>query len=315
MELLLLLAALVLTGCATVPSDKTATAEAEVTAVRPAPVISYPATNPDTWEPGAGWTLAWSDEFSGDSLDENVWTRQKLMFPYNNEYEQYTGKPETAYVTDGCMVIKAEQTKPGIVRTGFSSARVISNPGGQDGKSSAEGKTFQYGKIAARIQLPYGKGLWPAFWLLGDDTNETGGTVGWPVCGEIDIMEGGSNAAPGNGDGTVTGALHHDPSPGNKVKQNQFLMAGKKTLPGGELYAEGFHVFEIEWDAEKIVWKMDGEKWGEVSIDEETRDEFHKPYYALFNVAVAGGYTHTPDETTVFPQYMYVDWIREYRKD
>lgn len=323
MEILLALIALLLTGCATVPagsaqdSPATAAGETAVSApaiVAPAPVISYPAANPDEYSPGDGWTVAWSDEFKGESLDESVWTRQKLMFPYNNEYQQYTGAPETAYVADGCLVIKAEKKGESIRRTGFTSARVISNPGGDDGSGTAKGKTFLYGKIAARVQLPYGKGLWPAFWLLGDDVSETGGPTGWPVCGEIDILEAGSNAAPGNGDGTVTGALHHDPSAGNRIKANQFLMAGQKTLSGGELLAEKFHVYEIEWDREKIVWKLDGVKWGEVSITEETRDEFHKPYYAIFNIAVAGNYTRTPDETTPFPQFMYVDWIREYTK-
>lgn len=320
MRLLVLVCAVILAGCASAPPPSEAaqasappsSAAAETAA--PVPEIAYPASNPDTYEPGDGWKLVWSDEFSGSVLDENVWTRQKMLYPYNNEYQQYTGAPETAYVSDGYMVIKAAKKGADVRRTGFTSARVISNPGGQDGTSSAAGKTFLYGKIAARVQLPYGKGLWPAFWMLGDNVSETGGDTGWPVSGEIDILEGGSNGAPGNGDGTITGALHHDPSAGNRIKANQFLMAGSKTLPNGELYAQKFHVFEIEWDPDKIVWKMDGQKWGEVSIKEETRDEFHKPFYAIFNIAVAGNYTSTPDEDTPFPQFMYVDWIREYQR-
>ena len=320
MKILFVVLFVLFTGCTTIPSDgvaveqaaqeKVVNQESEIVV----PNLKYPAENPDTYTPGDGWTLVWSDEFNDDLLDENIWTRQKLLFPYNNEYQQYTGDPDTAYVQDGYLILKASKKGEAIRRTGFTSARIISNPSGNDGTSSAEGKTFLYGKIAARIQLPYGKGIWPAFWMLGDNVSETGGDTVWPVCGEIDILEAGSNQAPGNGDGTITGALHHDPSPGNRIKKNQWILAGEKTLPNNELYAEKFHVFEIEWDEQKIIWRMDGDKWGEISISEETRDEFHKPFYVIFNIAVGGSYTQTPDETTPFPQYMYVDWIREYKK-
>lgn len=276
--------------------------------------IRYPADNPDTYDPGNGWVLVWSDEFDKDALDENIWTRQKMRYPYNNELQQYTGDPDTAYVENGYLVLKATRTSESMTGNSFKSARLISNPGGEDGQSPAKGKTFLYGKIAARIQLPYGRGIWPAFWMLGDNALETGGTASWPACGEIDILEAGSNMAPGNGDGTISGALHHDPSFKNRLLLNQYISAGTYTLPNGELFAETFHVFEIEWDEQKIVWKLDGEKWGEASISEPTRDEFHKPFYAIFNSAVGGNYTRSPDESTAFPQYMLVDWIREYKK-
>ena len=294
---------LFLTGCAT-------------GAVLPVagPSIVYPAMNDDSYEPGTGWTLAWSDEFQQTSLDENVWTRQKMLYPHNNEMQKYTGAPETAYLEGGNLVLKAEKTQAEVRRGGFTSARVISNPGGQDGSGTAAGKTLLYGKIAARIQLPYGKGLWPAFWLLGDNISETGGDTNWPVCGEIDILESGNNSAPGFGDGTISGALHHDPSVNNKLKQNQYFVAGPTTLSGNELLAEKFHVYEIEWDADKIVWKLDGKEFGEISVSEATRDEFHKPFYVIFNIAVGGTFTTTPDEETPFPQYMYVDWIRHYTR-
>lgn len=300
-------------SCATLLPDNQNVLEKQTTQ-EPSSLIQYPANNPDNYSPGEGWVLVWSDEFNNGTFDETIWTRQKMLYPYNNEFQQYTGDPETAYVDNGNLVLKAAKTRETIMRTGFSSARVISNPGGNDGESPAKGKTFLYGKIAARIQLPYGRGIWPAFWLVGDNISETGGDTNWPVCGEIDILEAGSNLAPGNGDGTITGALHHDPSLENRVQMNQWLAAGKYTIPNGELFAEKFHVFEIEWDEKKIVWKLDGEKWGEVSISESTRDEFHKPFYAIFNIAVGGSYTFSPDESTPFPQYMLVDWIREYKK-
>ncbi len=274
----------------------------------------YPASNPDSYMPGAGWKLAWSDEFDQSELDESVWTRQPMKFPYNNEMQQYLGDASVAYTENGYMVIKADRVRETNTRGSFTSARVISNPGGADGNSGAAGKTFLYGKIAARIQLPYGRGLWPAFWMLGDNVSETGGDTNWPVCGEIDILESGSNRAAGNGDGTVSGALHHDPSPNNTRKQNLCLDSALTTLPNGELLGSKFRVYEIEWDKDKIVWKLDGVQFGEASISEETRDEFHKEFYAIFNIAVGGNFTVSPDDETPFPQYMYVDWIRHYTR-
>lgn len=302
-----IIAALVLgAGCAT-NSGKEAKEAVQATPV-------YPASNEDTYSPGDGWTLSWSDEFNQSVLDENVWTRQAMKFPYNNEMQQYLGDSSVAYTENGYMVIKAARVRETNTRGSFTSARVISNPGGADGKSGAAGKTFLYGKIAARIQLPYGRGLWPAFWMLGDNVSETGGDTAWPVCGEIDILESGSNRAPNNGNGTVSGALHHDPSPNNTRKQNLCLDTALTTLPDGELMAAKFRVFEIEWDQEKIVWKLDGVKFGEASISEETRDEFHKEFYAIFNIAVGGNFTVSPDDETPFPQFMYVDWIRHYTR-
>ncbi len=303
-----------LIGCSSVPAADESAGDGSASGETRVPVLEYPAKNPDVYEPGNGWTLSWSDEFEGTTLDENVWTRQKMMFPYNNELQRYTAAPETARVEDGNMILTVERIKEGSMRGSFTSARVISNPGGEDGNSAAEGKTFLYGKIAARIQVPYGRGLWPAFWMLGDNCSETGGDAAWPGAGEIDILESGSVKAPNYGQGTVSGALHHDPSPGNTRKQNLCLDSALVTLPNGELMGEKFRVYEIEWDKEKIVWKLDGVQFGEMSISEDTRDEFHKPFYVLFNVAVGGNFTVSPDETTVFPQYMYVDWIRHYTR-
>lgn len=305
MNILLVLVVALLSGCVTASKDLESTEP---------PVITYPASNADTWSPGSNWNLSWSDEFNADSLDTNIWTRQKMMFPHNNELQKYTAEPSTAYVEDGYMIIKAERVRASNQRGNFTSARVISNPGGMDGNSAAAGKTFLYGKIAARIQLPYGRGLWPAFWMLGDNCSETGGDMDWPGTGEIDILESGSINAPNFGQGSVSGALHHDPSPGNTKKQNLCLDTAFLTLKNGELMAEKFRVYEIEWDEEKIVWRLDGVKIGEASISEATRDEFHKPFYVLFNIAVGGNFTVTPDETTSFPQFMYVDWIRHYTR-
>ena len=95
---------------------------------------------------------------------------------------------------------------------------------------------------------------------------------------------------------------------------NEILPSAEHTLPNGEFFAEKFHVFEIEWDEQSIVWKLDGTKIGERSISEATRSEFHENFYVIFNIAVGGNFTATPDSSTPFPQYMYIDWIRHYTK-
>ena len=114
----------------------------------------------------------------------------------------------------------------------------------------------------------------------------------------------------------MTGALHHDPSVDNSGdwQSNLVLDTMSYTLPNGELFSEDFHVFEIEWDEEKIVWKVNGDQKAQISITEPGRSEFHQPFYAIFNIAVGGWYTVDPDETTGFPRYMYIDWIRHYTK-
>jgi len=277
--------------------------------------LSTLSDSTDSYTPGSQWTLSWSDEFNDGVFDTNTWTRQVLLNPYNEEWQRYTGESDTAWEQDGVMVLKAEHTGTTHSYGEYTSARVISNPGGQNGNSGAEGKTFKYGKIAARIQLPSGKGIWPAFWMLGDNISETGGDTSWPQCGEIDILESGGGSYPSNGQGTITGALHHDPgTETSPAGYNEVVEIGHFTLPNNELMNEDFHVFEIEWDANQIVWKIDGQIFGSSDISANTKNEFHKPFYVLFNIAVSGWYTVPPDESTPFPQYMYIDWIRHYTK-
>lgn len=279
--------------------------------------IQYPATNPDNWSPGAGWNLAWSDEFNNGIFDTSTWTRQVMYDPPNNEWQQYLNSSDYAWEEGGYMILKAVWRGEYHGDNRYYSARVISNPGGQSGADSyVTGKTFKYGKIAARIQLPYGKGIWPAFWMLGDNITETGGDTNWPQCGEIDILETGGKDDPNFGGGTVHGTIHRDPgSEDSPHWYNLYTEAGKKTLSNNQLFAEQFHVFEVEWDENQIIWKLDGVQFGNaLSISGSGENEFHKDFYALFNIAVSGWFTQNPDESTNFSQYMYIDWIRHYTK-
>ena len=255
--------------------------------------VIYPAKNPDNFKVGNDWKLVWADEFKGKELDLKNWTRQILPKPYNKEWQQYFDREENSYVEDGYLVLKAIHHSDKHGDKQYTSARLHTG-----GKHS-----WKYGKIAARIQLPYGKGIWPAFWMLGSDINEIGGNTPWPRCGEIDILE-----LYGFRDDAVVEANLHYYDDGHK-------MSGAKPykLDKG-IFADKFHVFEIEWDEEKIVWLVDGKKYCEAEIKSESRREFHGDFYILLNIAVGGEHAGRPDDTTPFPAFMYVDWVRVYQR-
>ncbi len=249
------------------------------------------AFSPDTWTPGAGWTLAWADEFSGTSIDPNNWTYDVGGGGWgNNELETYTSSPANSYVQNGELVIKAIKS-----RGRYTSARL-----------KTQGlHSWQYGKVAARIRLPYGQGLWPAFWMLGDNIT----TVGWPKCGEIDIMEligGGENR-----DDTIYGTMHWE-------ENGSHVMAGSGPieLPDPQFFYQDYHVFEIEWNATTIIWRLDSVEYFRASVDTTVfpnREEFQRPFFIILNLAVGGNWPGNPNHNTVFPQYMYVDWVRVYQ--
>jgi beta-glucanase (GH16 family) len=261
-----------------------------------------------------GWVLEWNDEFNNDNLDLNVWDRQVLIKPFNNELQSYTGEENTAFLSGGFLVIQATKLDEKYRKGSFVSARVISNPGGSTGIDGSPGKTVKFGRIMARIKLPTGKGIWPAFWLLGDNIKETGGDTAWPRTGEIDIIESGYS---GNLDGywghaTVGGAVHFDSSE-SEDKLNHQSINGKKIID--KEYGSEFHVFELQWDSNTITWRVDGEEFFTLNIQKEIFSELKSDFYIIFNVAVGGHLTDSPDNSTLFPQKMYVDWIRYYKAD
>ncbi|MGM0369316.1 MAG: family 16 glycosylhydrolase [Bacillota bacterium] len=256
----------------------------------------------DNWEPGSDWELSWSDEFDENKINSDYWTRQELPAgTFNNEWQEYTDSSENAYVEmdedneDGQMVIEAKYNEQGLEMGNFTSARMITN----------EKVEYKYGKIAARIKVPEGQGIWPAFWMLGTNIDETGGDTPWPQSGEIDIMEkqGGSDTK----EKTVYGTAHYaDENNDHKYE------GGEKTIE--EYLSADYHVYEIEWDEDSIVWKLDGEEYYSLDISSSEFDEFRKEFYILLNVAVGGTFSGDPDSTTDFPQKMYIDWVRVYKK-
>lgn len=241
------------------------------------------------------WKLVWSDEFDSETLDTNNWNRQvEPAGRFNNEWQRYTDSTANAYLEDSCLVIKAIHESKTHGMNQYSSARL----------NTANKQTWKYGKISARMKLPFSQGIWPAFWMLGANINENGGDTPWPFCGEIDILE----LYGSKDDGVVEANVHFANG------------AGKHTMMGAESYklkegkfADDFHIFELEWNSKELIWSVDGQAYASMDITNEILSELHHEYFILFNVAVGGTHAGRPDDRSTFPQYMYIDWVRVYQ--
>jgi beta-glucanase (GH16 family) len=255
-----------------------------------------PTSTEENYQPGNDWKLAWSDEFDSDTINPDNWSFQvEEAGRFNDEWQRYTNSSENAYIENNQLVIKAihESDEHGMDQ--YSSARL----------NTANKQSWKYGKIAARIKLPYGKGIWPAFWMLGANIDENGGDTPWPQCGEIDILE----LYGSKDDGAIEVNLHY----ANDKGKHASMGAVTYELEKGR-FADDFHIFELEWDTEKIAWFVDGKKVTSFSIQSEELSEFHKEHFLLLNIAVGGKWSGRPDDTTTFPQYMFVDWVKVYQK-
>lgn len=250
----------------------------------------------ENYNPGLDWKLVWSDEFMADSIDTNNWNFQvEEAGRFNDEWQRYTNSNENAYISDDCLVIKANHESDTHGMDQYTSARM----------HTANKQFWTYGRIAARIKLPQGEGLWPAFWMLGANIDENGGDTPWPQSGEVDILE----LYGSKDDGLIEANVHYA-----DASDSHAMMGGAAFKLKQGKFADAFHIFEIEWDANKIAWFVDGEQFASMSITSEELSEFHKDFFILLNIAVGGTHAGRPDDTTVFPQYLYVDWVRVYQK-
>jgi beta-glucanase (GH16 family) len=236
-----------------------------------------------------GWTLVWSDEFNGTTLDRQKWVFETGGHGFgNHELEYYTDRSINAWVVDGRLVIEAR--KEPFRGRDYTSARL-----------KTQGLFEQrYGRFEARIKLPEGQGIWPAFWMLGADIER----VGWPECGEIDVMEN-----VGKEPLTNFGSIH---GPGYSGGES---ITGAWKVRSGRL-ADDFHVFAIEWAAETIRFYVDDTLYQTVtpqSLPKGARWVYDHPFFLLLNVAVGGDWPGSPDATTRLPQRMWVDYVRVYR--
>jgi beta-glucanase (GH16 family) len=246
----------------------------------------------------SSWVLTWSDEFSGpdgSAPDPAKWIPESGGSGWgNNELQYYTPRLRNVRQEKGNLVIEATKEKfaasDGVQRN-YTSARL-----------KTQGRFSQrYGRFEARIQIPSGQGVWPAFWLLGDDFS----TVGWPACGEIDIMENvGSEPA------TIHGSLHGPGYSGVNPLTTAYA------LPRGH-FTDGFHVFALTWEPRVIRFYVDGKLYATktpADIPAGQRWVYDHPFFIILNLAVGGNMPGSPDDSTVFPQRMMVDYVRVYSR-
>ena len=229
-----------------------------------------------------GYYLMWSDEFDGPDIDLSNWTHE-IGIKGNNEWGWNTDSPENSYVSDGKLVI--------VAKSDYTTARL----------TTQWKRTFTYGRMEARMKLPIGgNGIWPAFWMLG----ESYAWLGWPQCGELDIMEA-INDLWG-----IYGTLHYGCSNPYTVNSN-----------GGTHYhsehpSANYHIYAVEWDMYEIRWYFDDVNYYTTSnwwaCGSDYPAPFNAPFFFILNIAIGGDWPGYPDGSTPFPQHMYIDYVRAY---
>ena len=261
-------------------------------------LVFFACKNSEEAEDGYdGYILEWADEFNANLNTENWVFETGDGTDYglppgwgNNERQIYTTSSQNSIILgddegNSVLAIIARQ-EPG--NNKYSSAKITSQ--------NLHG--FRFGRIEARIKVPKGKGLWPAFWLLGENITE----IDWPGCGEIDIME-----VIGHQPGVVNSTVHYTND------ENKHESDGTGFDSGMDLSAN-YHIYRVDWSPESMKFYMDDNLVHEVFIMDDMK-EFLRSFYIIFNVAVGGNWPGDPDETTVFPQRMLIDWVRVYSKD
>lgn len=242
-----------------------------------------------------GWELLWRDEFSNDSIDLSKWQFEiNGQGGGNAELQYYTDRTDNAWVESGSLIIQAN-------------AETYTGPDGTRNYTSARLRTkyqgdWQYGRFEARIKLPEGQGIWPAFWML--PTDFAYGT--WPASGEIDIME-----MVGHAPNVVHGTLHY-----GGIYPEHVYTGESHTNP--QSFSESYHTFAVEWEAGVVRWYIDGNltqtqtNWYTTAADFPA--PFDQRFHLLLNVAVGGNWPGAPDSTTSFPQQMAIDYVRVYQR-
>ncbi len=245
-----------------------------------------------------GYTLIWNDEFNGLAISNLNWTYETgdgtaygLPSGWGNDEKQiYTNAADNSFIeedADGvsALVIVAQEESPG----NYTSAKL----------TTQELQSFRFGRIEARIKLPTDRGMWPAFWMLGDNKSE----VDWPGCGEIDIME-----LVGQEPNVIHGTAHYTDA--NKMLSSN----GEPNMLATGNFDDAYHDFRLDWTPSSLIFSLDEVPYHTVTIEDDMK-EFLRSFYLILNVAVGGNWPGDPDATTSFPQKMYVDYIRVYSID
>jgi beta-glucanase (GH16 family) len=236
------------------------------------------------------WELTWSDEFDGDSLalpDSSKWTFDLGTGQGgwgNQELQVYTNHPDNVSQDgNGNLVLTAISTG-----NGFTSARIKTQGLFEQ----------QYGRFEARLKTPYGPGLWPAFWMLGANID----SVGWPMCGELDIME-----LRGQEPHLIHGSMHGPGYSGWNPITNTFALEDDR-------FDTKYHIFAIEWDEDKVDFFVDDFLYQRAERKDVSGNwVFDQPFFMILNVAVGGNYVGFPTAQTPFPQKMIIDYVRAYK--
>ena len=250
-------------------------------------IFSIPETGYSTPDSYDGMTMVWSDEFDGPEINNNNWTFEIGTGNGgwgNNELQYY--QEDNTSIIDGNLVIEARRQT--LENSNYTSSRLITR-----GKQS-----FQYGRVDIRAVMPEGQGIWPALWMLGSNHSQ----VGWPTCGEIDIMEmiGGEEK-----DNVVHGTAHWN--------QGGVVSYGQSMINESGKLSEEYHVYSIIWDEQSIRWFFDDINYNTIDITPEALSAFHDDFFFIMNIAVGGNWPGSPDNTTIFPQWMIVDYIRVFQ--
>ncbi len=250
-------------------------------------------SGPDSPTEYPGLSLVWSDEFDSEEINGDNWTHEIGGSGWGNqELQYYTNNPANSFqaATDSNSYLIIEAREEQISSNQYTSARMI----------TMDKQEFQYGRVDIRAKMPLGRGIWPALWMLGADFQE----VGWPICGEIDIME-----LVGHQPSLIYGTAHYGNSPSDRDSK------GSNSFLSGATYADQFHVYSIIWAENSIKWLRDGVQYHQLTPADITPYEwpFNSPSFFIFNVAVGGIWPGSPDETTTFPQRMIVDYIRVFQ--
>jgi beta-glucanase (GH16 family) len=257
----------------------------------PAAAIALALLGCSTEPENSSWSLVWQDEFDGaaGTLPSAADWRFDVGTGWGNAQLEYdTDRADNASLDgNGHLAITARQES--FAGSAYTSARITTQ-----GK-----REFRYGRIAARIKLPVGQGIWPAFWMLGGNI----GSVGWPQAGEIDIME-----YRGQEPRVVLGSVHGPGySAGNAITRRYELQQAR--------FDDDFHEFSVDWAADRIDFFVDGRLYHTVRREQVPGEwVFTHPFYIILNVAVGGTFVGPPNAQTRFPQVMLVDWVRVYER-
>ncbi|EGX56165.1 secreted hydrolase [Streptomyces zinciresistens K42] len=236
--------------------------------------------------------VTFSDDFNGpagSAVDSSKWQTETGDNVNNNERQYYTsGNKNAALDGQGNLVITARRENPANYQCWYGTCQYTSARLNTSGKFTA-----QYGRVEARMKVPRGQGMWPAFWMLGTP-------VDWPASGEIDIMEN-----VGFEPSSVYGTIH---GPGYSGSGS---IGARYTLPNGQAFADGFHTFAVDWAPDSITWSVDGNVYQRrTPADLGGRQwVFNKPFFLILNLAVGGFWPGDPDSSTVFPQQLVVDRV------